>query len=305
MSEAQVIDAGPGATGQPTVRGAAGLSRAFRRGRVKPRGRAAVYLSMAWVALLLVVAVTVQWIPVHDYTTTVAIPNLGLNSSTEFLGTDAIGRSTLSRILWGARVSIGISFMATLIAMIVGGLLGLLTAYFGRWLTPVVDVITNSVLAVPSLLLLLSIVLALTPTIPTLMGALSLIFIPAFMRLTRANARSQISRDYVTAARALGASNRRIIFREVLPNTLPSLVSYAALVLPSIVVTEGSLSYLGFGVQAPVPSWGGMIAQAQQNLSIAAAPALVPCVVLFLTVFSLNTLGDYLRIRLDVRDAQL
>jgi peptide/nickel transport system permease protein len=242
---------------------------------------------------------------VHDYTTAVGPPNLGLSWSREFLGTDAIGRSTLSRILWGARVSIGISFLATVIAMIVGGLLGLLTAYFGRWLTPVVDVVTNSVLAVPSLLLLLSIVLALTPTIPTLVGALSLIFVPAFMRLTRANAQSQINREFVTAARALGAPSSRVIFREVLPNTLPSLVSYAALVLPSIVVTEGALSYLGFGVQAPVPSWGGMIAQAQQNLSFAAAPALVPCVVLFLTVFALNTLGDHLRVRLDVRDAQL
>ncbi len=267
-----------------------------------------VYCSMGWVLLLVIVALTVQWLPLHD-PTTVARPDFATNLppswSPELLGTDAVGRSILSRLAYGARVSIGISFLSTVLAMVVGWLLGLVTAYFGRWVTVVVDILANVVLAVPALLLLLAIMLALRPTLPTLICALSLTFIPAFMRLTRANAQTQLSRDFVVAARSLGASTWRILFAEVLPNTILPLLSYATLVLPGIIVTEGSLSFLGFGVQPPTPSWGAMIAQGQATLSLYPWPALIPCMVLFLTVLSLNTLGDWVRVRFDAREAQL
>jgi peptide/nickel transport system permease protein len=286
-----------------------GIGRgAVRRGPFRRRRRPhnlTLYLSFVWIAILILVSLTVQWLPLHSPTTTVGTINLGPNFGREFLGTDAIGRSMLSRLAYGTRVSMGISLLSTLIAMTIGGLLGLATAYFRGVVTEVVDIITNSVLAIPSLLLLLALMLALRPSLVNLIAALSLIFIPAFMRLTRANAQSQLHRDYVLAARAMGASGARLMFREVVPNTILPLLSYAALVVPGIVVTEGSLSFLGFGVQPPTPSWGGMIAQGQASMSVAPAPAIVPCVVLFLTVFSLTALGDYLRVCFDVRDAQL
>jgi peptide/nickel transport system permease protein len=171
--------------------------------------------------------------------------------------------------------------------------------------TRIVDILTNTVLAIPSLLLLLAIILAMRPTPITLVWALGVIFIPTFMRLTRANALSQMHRDFVIAAKAMGASGPRLIIREVVPNCLPPLISYAVLVLPAVIITEGTLSFLGFGVQPPTPSWGSMIAGAQSSLSQNPWPALIPCIVLFVTVYSLNTLGDALRVKLDVRDAKL
>jgi peptide/nickel transport system permease protein len=264
-----------------------------------------VVLSLIWVAIVLFVAITVQWLPVHSYVTIAGNINTDPNWGKEFLGTDNIGRSVLSRLLWGARISVTISFISTALALIVGAMLGLLSVYFGGGVTRVIDILTNTVLAVPSLLLLLAIVLALRPTLANLTAALSLIFVPTFMRLTRANALTQMNRDYVVAAQAMGSGGVRLMVREVLPNSILPLVSYAVLVLPSIIVTEGSLSFLGLGVQPPTPSWGGMIAAAELQLANHPWPALFPCIVLFLTVYSLNTLGDRLRTKLDVRDAQI
>jgi peptide/nickel transport system permease protein len=264
-----------------------------------------VYAAFAWLGLLLVLALFAQWLPIHNPIDPVAIPNAPPSLSHEFFGSDTIGRSIVSRLAYGTRVSLGIAVMSTLIAMVVGGLFGLLSAYFRGWITWVVDTIANSVLAVPQLLLLLALVLALTPSIATLTGALSLVFVPAFTRLTRAQAQSQLSRDYVLAARIMGARWYRVLFREVLPNSVLSLLTYAALVLPGVVVAAGSLSYLGFGVPAPTADWGSMIAQAQINLTTAPWPALIPCIVLVLTVIALNTASDYIRVRFDVRASQL
>jgi peptide/nickel transport system permease protein len=271
-----------------------------RRRKLLPVG-----IAFTWLGVLVFLSLFVQWLPLHSPTTPAGTYNTGPNWSAEFLGFDGIGRSTLSRIAYGSRVSLGIGLSATLIAMTVGGLLGLATVYFGRWLTEIVDTLTNIVLAVPPLLLLLAIVLALRPTMPVLVGALSLVFIPAFLRLTRVNARVQMNREYVLQARLMGAGGLRLIFREVVPNTIPPILSYAAIVLPSIIITEGSLSYLGYGVQPPTPSWGAMIAQAQPQLAVAPWPAIIPCLVLFATVFSLNIVGDWMRVRADVREAQL
>ena len=262
-------------------------------------------LAFTWVGVLVFLSLFVQWLPLHSPTTPAGLFNTGPNWSSEFFGFDGIGRSTLSRIAYGARVSLGIALGSTLIAMTVGGLLGLATVYFRNWVTEIVDTLTNIVLAVPPLLLLLAIVLALRPTMPVLIGALSLVFIPAFLRLTRVNARVQMSKEYVLAADLMGASGFRLIFKEVVPNTIPPILSYAAIVLPSIVITEGALSYLGYGVQPPTPSWGAMIAQAQPQLATAPWPAIIPCLVLFATVFSLNVIGDWTRVKFDVREGNV
>jgi peptide/nickel transport system permease protein len=263
------------------------------------------WIAVGWVGVIVFVALTVQWLPLHSYATQAGKSNQGPSFSNQFLGTDSLGRSTLSRLAYGTRVSTGISLAATSIALAVGVLLGSVTAYAGGWVTEIVDVITDSVLAVPALVLLLALVLALRPSIPTLMIALSIVFIPPFTRLTRAQARSQLAREYVTAARAIGGSGPRVLFREVIPNVLPTVVSYAALVLPAMVIIEGALDYLGFGIPPPTPSWGEMIALAQPNLTLAAWPVLIPSIALALFVLSLNTIADEIRVRLDVRESQL
>ena len=264
-----------------------------------------IYLAFGWLGLLLFLALFAQWLPIHNAIDPVGLPNLAPNMSHEFLGTDSIGRSIISRLAYGTRVSLGIALMSTLIAMIVGGLFGLLSAYFRGGTNWVVDIIANTVLAVPQLLLLLALVLALRPSIPSLTAALSLVFVPAFTRLTRAQAQAQLNREYVLASRFMGARWYRVLFREVLPNSMLSLLTYAALVLPGVVVAAGSLSYLGFGVPAPTADWGSMIAQAQINLTTAPWPALIPCIALVITVISLNTASDYIRVRFDVRGSQL
>jgi peptide/nickel transport system permease protein len=290
--------------GLPPRRSALSRFGPTARRRHQPKG-ISVALALTWVAILLIVAVGVQWLPLHSYTTIAGLPNVSPHWGADFLGTDDVGRSVLSRLAYGDRVSITISFLSTALALAVGAALGLLSVYFSGWITRVIDIIANTVLAVPSLLLLLALMLALHPTLVNLTCALALIFVPTFMRLTRANALSQMNRDYVVAAQAMGAGGVRLMTREILPNVILPLLSYAVLVLPSIIVTEGSLSFLGFGVQPPTPSWGGMIAAADQTLAADPWPALIPCVVLFFTVFSLNTLGDALRVRLDVRDANI
>lgn len=262
-------------------------------------------LAGTWIGLVVLAALIVQWLPVADPGRIVGTPNLGLSWSKEFLGTDGIGRSQVSRLAYGARASLVISVVACAISLSIGAVLGILAAYYARWLARVVDIATNSVLAVPSLLLLLAIMMAVKPTMVTLTLALSLIFIPNFYRLTRAHARTELTRDYVLAAELMGAKRRRLMFSEVLPNSITPLISYAALVIPSLIITEGSLSFLGHGVPAPTPSWGGMIAQAQPFLAQYPVTVLVPCATLFLTVYTLNTLGDALRVKLDVREAQL
>ncbi|BCB76619.1 ABC transporter permease [Phytohabitans flavus] len=283
-----------------------GVAPAARtRQRRRRRSNVSVALAFGWAGLIVLLCLTAQWLPLHDPTTSVGNPNLEPSLTREFLGTDAIGRSLLSRIAYGARASVEISLSATLLAMVIGVILGLATVYLRGVFTEIVDTLTNAVLAVPALLLLLAIMMALRPSTPVLIGALGFIFIPAFMRLTRASAQSQMHREYVLAARAMGAGGPRLMLREVLPNAILPVISYAALVLPSIMITEGSLSYLGFGVQPPTPSWGAMIAQGQPALARAPWPTIIPCIVMFATVLALNTIGDWLRVRMDAREGQL
>lgn len=258
-------------------------------------------LAMIWVIILIIISITAQWLPIHGYLAPAGTPNQGPNWSSEFFGTDASGRSMLSRIIFGARISIVISVVATAIAFALGSIIGLSAAYFGRPITTIADIIANSILSIPSLLLLLAIVLALRPSVLVIMLASSLVFIPAYSRLMRAAAESQMSNEYIIAAGGLGAPASRIIFRELLPNTAPALISYSALVLPAVMILEGSLSFLGFGVQSPTPSWGNMIALGSQNLTNDPSQALIPCAFLFVTVYALNTLGDHLRVRLSAR----
>jgi peptide/nickel transport system permease protein len=273
-----------------------GATRAPRR-RPKP----VLTACAAWLALIVVVAVFANVLPISDPSKVIGSPNVNPSWSSEFLGTDAIGRSMVARLAFGARVSLEISVLVTLVAMVVGGAIGLLSAFFRGAVTFVADTIANTILSVPGLLLMLAIVVVFHPSLPVLILAIALLYLPGFMRVTRATAISLLEREYVVAARSLGASQARINSRELLPNTAVALVTYAALALPGAMLAEGGLSYLGFGVQPPTPSWGQMIAQGQQQLTIAPWQAIIPCIVFAITIFALYSGGDWLRARLDVR----
>jgi len=259
-------------------------------------------LSVAWLVLISAAALLVDLLPLHDYISVAGAPNRPPNWSAEFLGTDSVGRSQLSRIIYGARVSFLIGFCATALSMLVGGALGLLAAYFGGAVNSIINVLANTMLAIPALLFLLALSIALRPSTPMLTVILSVITVPAFLRITYANALAEMQKDYVVAAQLMGASTGRTMLREVLPNSIMPVLSYAVLVVPSMIVVEGSLSFLGYGVPAPQPSWGAMIAAGRARLTTNPAEALIPCAAMFLTVFALNGIGDAIRERYGSRE---
>lgn len=273
----------------------------------KRRHRRIVYrLAVAWMALLVFAAVFADLLPLAPYERTVG-PSLqapGLRGS-EPLGTDRLGRSLLTRSVYGARVSLAVGLLGTMIALLIGGLAGLLAAQFKGIVRILVDILANTVLAIPPIIFLLAIVAALQPSIPTLVVSLSLLVLPTFARLTKANALAQMGREYMLAAHAMGASHARILFRELMPNAAAPVMAYSFLVVANLIVAEGALSFLGLGVPPPYPTWGGMIAQGQGLMQTEPWPVLVPATILFLTVFSLNTIGENLQKKLYSREAQL
>jgi peptide/nickel transport system permease protein len=300
----------PGETIPPAVEGTFDARQrhrgAFRLGlgaerRPRRRPKPVLALCACWLGLMILLAIFANVLPIKDPGAVISGPNVNPAWGAQFFGTDAIGRSMVSRLVFGARVSFEIAILVTVVAMVVGGSIGLLSAFFRGAVTFVADTIANTILSVPGLLLLLAIVVVFHPSVPVLIGAIALLYLPGFMRVTRATATSLIEREYVAAARSLGATQARIILRELLPNTAVALVTYAALALPGAMLAEGGLSYLGFGVQPPTPSWGQMIAQGQAQLTIAPWQAIIPCLVFSVTIFALYSVGDWLRARLDVR----
>ncbi|MGC0416756.1 ABC transporter permease [Embleya sp. AB8] len=223
----------------------------------------------------------------------------------EFLGTDGLGRSHLTRLAFGARVSMIVALVSVVVGVLVGGLLGLVAAYFRGVAELVIDLFSDALLAFPPLILLLALSSVYEPSQTSITAGLAVLTIPGFTRLTKASAIAQSNREYVTVAKAMGAGPGRIIFKELLPNTFPAVMSYSVIVMAVLIVAEGSLSFLGLSIPPPMPSWGGMINSAKDDLSLYPSQVFVPCGVLFLTVFSLNVIGDRLRAKFDVRDTKL
>jgi len=216
-------------------------------------------------------------------------------SATHLLGTDQLGRDQLSRAVYGARVSLSVAIGATLLGLVVGTVGGMLAGYYRKAADTAFEIVTNVLLAFPPLIFLIALVAALRPSITTLAAGLALVAVPTFARIARANTIAFADREFVTAARAMGATDLRILGREVLPNVMLPVMSFALVVAAALVVAEGSLSFLGLGVPPPAPSWGGMIASGREELYDHAHLVLVPGLFFFLTVFSLNRVGDWAR----------
>jgi peptide/nickel transport system permease protein len=268
------------------------------------RRRAPVLLTIAfvWLGVVVGAAIFADVLPLKPYDVPIGRARTGLGWRSEFFGYDAIGRSVLSRVVYGARVSLFVGLMAVAISLVLGGLLGLLAAYFRGWVDAIVSVVVNSMLAFPALVLLLALTSVLSPSIRTLVLALSVLGVPSFARLSRAATMTFLEREFIRAARAMGATHRRVLFRELLPNVLPGVLSYAFLVVAGVIVAEGSLSFLGLGIPPPQPSWGGMIASGRPALAEHPALVFVPAGVMMLTVLALNVVGDYARRRFGARD---
>jgi peptide/nickel transport system permease protein len=265
--------------------------------RYGPTFKLGLIVAFAWVGLVLFCAIFAAWLPIEHWETA-DIPERLMRPGLRWpepLGRTATGYSELTHVIYGARASLLIGFIAVLVGIVVGVLAGLVAGWYGKSLDHGIGILTNTILAFPPLILLLAIVAVYGSSIRNLGLALAVLSVPTYTRLMRAQTLSTRQREFVLAARAMGASNRRQMWREILPNSIIPVASYSFLVIGAVIVAEGSLSYLGVGIPPPQPSWGGMIADGQIKLKTDPHLVFVPAVVLFLTVLSFNRIGEWAR----------
>jgi peptide/nickel transport system permease protein len=272
--------------------------------RAKAR-RVSFFAALGWLALVLLLAILAPVLPIADYAVPVGPPRLGVGARwPEFLGTDPFGRSVLSRIVYGSRQSLLIAVAAVAGAFTVGGIIGTLAGYLGGATDRVVSIIVDSFLALPPIMVLLALTAALRPGTTTLIISLGAIVTPGVIRVARAQALNFSQRDYIHAARVMGATHGRIIRRFIAPSLLQPLSTFAVIQLSLVMIAEGSLSFLGLGVPLPKPSWGEMIATGQGQLPDRLNLVFVPGAMFVLTVISLNIVGEHAR-RRDRRTSKL
>jgi peptide/nickel transport system permease protein len=271
------------------------------------------WMPLTWLLLVTLCAVTAGWLPIaapdamdwdHQPASPGTVVRLPQSTGTtvsraqsrvSWLGTDTMGRDMLSRIIIGARVSLAVGTTAPLIGMILGGLLGMVAGYFRGWAETIIVGFMDVILAFPGLVLLLAMGFYFGTDLRTLIPSLGFLAVPAFCRVSRATTLKLADREFVIAAKMIGDNNAAILAREILPNVAIPLCVYGLIIMALMIVVEGVLSFLGLSVPPPTPSWGGMIAEGREVLSEAPHVGLIPAAVLFLTVLSLNILGDSLR----------
>lgn len=258
----------------------------------------AFWLAVGWLTLLTAAVGSAPWLPVPDPDEQDVLHRLAEPLSPgHLLGTDGLGRDILARVLDGARTTLTISAVAVVVGTLLGGTLGLAAGYLRGPVDAVVRWLNNVVLAFPGLVLLLLLVAFAGQTMPTIIIGIAVLSAPAFARVARATALSVSENDHVLAAQVLGASRRRILRTEILPEVARPLGAFALVMLGVVLILETSLAFLGLSV--PGASWGETIAHGRTHLSTASHPVVVPSIMVFLTVLAANIVGDTLRSRLD------
>ncbi len=264
------------------------------------RNRAAV-IGASILVFFTIVAVLAPWIAPYEPDISDFEAPLESPSWEHLMGTDDLGRDILSRVMHGARVSLMVAVLAIAIASTVGVMAGLAAGYFGKWIDTVIMRLADALMAMPGLVLVVFMVGVLGPSLRNAMLAISILYLAPFARIVRVNTLSIREQEYVQAARAIGAGNLRIMLTAVFPNTLSPIIVMMSLSAGIAILIESGLSFLGLGIQPPQPSWGGMLAQGREFITLSWWMTTFPGLVIFLTVLSLNFIGDGLRESLDPR----
>jgi peptide/nickel transport system permease protein len=258
-----------------------------------------ILLSCLFVVAIILLAVGVAWLPLPDPTDQSVLARLKPPSAEHLFGTDRLGRDVLSRVLWAARLSLIVGVGVVFLSALLGTLVGVVAGYFRGWPTAVLLRLTDILLAFPPLILAMVTVTVLGNTLLTVVLAISIGLVPRFARVARATILSIREREYVEAARALGAPVDRLLLRHVLLNAIDPLIVLCTLQIPAAILTEALLSFLGLGITEPNPTWGNMINGGQLVLREASWVVLFPSAAIVLTVLSFNLLGDAIRDALD------
>jgi peptide/nickel transport system permease protein len=261
------------------------------------------WLSVTWVAVVVVVAVLAPWLPIADPDQTGFGDRLDAPGWAAWFGTDSNGRDMFARTIWGARVSLTVGFIAILNGLVIGGFLGLVAGYFRGPVDRIISFAFFALLSFPGLVLALLIIASLGTSLMVVSMTLGILSIAPVGRLARSATLSFAEREFVHASRVLGATHTRIMVRELLPNVLIPMSALALLGMALAIVAEGGLAFLGLSVSDGF-SWGKMILLGSAPRTLRDAPwvALVPIGAMFLTVLALNYAGDRLRQHLDVRE---
>lgn len=263
------------------------------------RLRVPVLLSALFIVSTVAVALVAPVLPVKSPTTQSVIRRLKAPSVEHALGTDRLGRDVLSRIVWGARVSLAVGAAVVAISALAGTAVGLTSGYFRGLASDLLVRGIDVLQAFPALILALAIVTALGPGLATVIAGISLGYVPQFARVTRAAALAVREREYVEAARAAGAGPIRVLLRHVLPNGIDPVIVLCTLLIPAAILTESMLSFLGLGITEPTPTWGNMIDNGRLVLREAPWLTVFPSIALVLTVIAFNLVGDAIRDALD------
>jgi peptide/nickel transport system permease protein len=259
----------------------------------------ASWIGLAIFLIVVAAAILAPLIAPHDPLDQDVLDRLKPPSAEHLLGTDYYGRDTFSRLLYGARVSLVIGIVSTLIAMAAGTLIGMLAGWRGGRFDTITMQIMDMLLAFPSLILGLIIVAMLGPSIENIIAAIALTSVPPFARIARAPTIAVKGRDFVEACRSLGFSDTRILSVHILPNIFPEILVMGSLWLANAIRTEASLAFIGLGLKPPTPTWGGMIREGFENILDSAWLAIAPGVAILIVIFALNLLGDGLRDAVD------
>lgn len=268
--------------------------RRFRRNRLAVSG---LWLMIALYVVTLLTPLIAPYDPIvqGDIVATRFLPP----SADHWLGTDRFGRDVLTRILYGARISLSIGFIAVGIGLLLGTLVGATAGYYGRWIDRILMRVTDTMLAFPRLVLLILVIALFEPSIFLVIAVLGVTGWMGIARIVRGEVLALKEREYIQAARALGMRDLRIITRHILPGILAPIIVYATLGIGNTILLEAGLSFLGLGVQPPTPSWGNMISQGRDTLTSAWWIATFPGLAIVFTVMAFNFLGDGLRDALD------